>query len=265
MEGRERFPKLPPNATHYENSMVRPEALTCHNCPTRGLSLIAKLTERITSIHCTLRPASLLWRFMAARASCPVSKASTNCLEMASPKPTLSLQPPQSQPWPPGWKSKEGEGYFTAAPKRHFIYGSLRISYLAGRSCCHHSRSYQSLRDCSSWLKCTWLQQSWWRGRTPSPDLLSKERLQLNFRHHIVSEVWWATLINHFPTGQSMQTCTKASRHLNPCFVILSYFFISCKQRQWFVGLLWNGLVLFALPLATMATVTIPKDDGCFN
>lgn len=52
--------------------------------------------------HRTLRPASLLWRFMAARASCPVSKASTNCLEMASPKPTLSLQPPHSQPWPPG-------------------------------------------------------------------------------------------------------------------------------------------------------------------
>lgn len=46
----------------------------------------------------TLRPASLLWRFIAARASCPVSNASTNCLEMASPKPTLSLQPPHSQP-----------------------------------------------------------------------------------------------------------------------------------------------------------------------
>lgn len=53
----------------------------------------------------TLRPASLLCRFMAARASCPVSRASTNCLDIASPKPTLSLQPPHSQPWPPGKKA----------------------------------------------------------------------------------------------------------------------------------------------------------------
>lgn len=49
----------------------------------------------------TFLPASLLCRFIAALASCPVSRASTNCLEMASPKPTLSLQPPHSQPCPP--------------------------------------------------------------------------------------------------------------------------------------------------------------------
>lgn len=64
-----------------------------------GISLISQLLEGIQ--RTTFRPASLLWRFMAARASCPVSKASTNCLEMASPNPTLSLQPPQSHPWPP--------------------------------------------------------------------------------------------------------------------------------------------------------------------
>lgn len=72
--------------------------MVLHLTPRTNISL---WMEWIRSTDCTLRPASLLWRFIAARESCPVSNASTNCLEMASPKPTLSLQPPQSQPWPP--------------------------------------------------------------------------------------------------------------------------------------------------------------------
>ena len=70
----------------------------------------------------TLRPASLLWRFMAARASCPVSNASTNCLEMASPKPTLSLHPPHSHPWPPG-KLNQSMGERDVWIRSHHIPG----------------------------------------------------------------------------------------------------------------------------------------------
>lgn len=136
----------------------------------------------IKSTLCTLRPASLLWRFMAARASCPVSKASTNCLEMASPKPTLSLQPPHSQPWPP---EKNVEKYqitcgIWVKKKRSSnaacIFVQIYFSDLFVRSCCHHSHSCQSPQDCNSWLKCTWPQPSWWRAQTLSPGLLSKER-----------------------------------------------------------------------------------------
>lgn len=139
--------------------------------------------EWIKSIHCTLRPASLLWRFMAARASWPVSKASTNCLEMASPKTTLSLQPPQSHPWPPGRMKKNKKWSKLFVLQKYVKMGLSFISnccgyfsYLVVHFCCHHSRSCQSLQDCSSWLKCTWLPRSWWHEQTQSPDLLSTER-----------------------------------------------------------------------------------------
>lgn len=93
LEGREISPKIPPSHHPAKSRALQTEArLHWHH--------ISKCERPPPSF--TFRPASLLWRFMAARASCPVSKASTNCLEMASPKPTLSLQPPHSQPWPPG-------------------------------------------------------------------------------------------------------------------------------------------------------------------
>lgn len=156
-----------------------------HNCITsctKGSSRVAKWMERNKSTLCTLRPASLLWRFIAARASCPVSKASTNCLEMASPKPTLSLQPPQSQPWPPENEEriKFKSSVLFDSKRRGFrgdIYVQICFSDPVVRSCCHRSHSCQSRQDCSSWSKCTWLQPSWWHAQMPSPDSLSTERL----------------------------------------------------------------------------------------
>lgn len=57
----------------------------------------------------TSRPAALLCKLTAALESWPVSCASTYCLEILSPKSTLSLQPPHNQPRPPAhkiWKTR---------------------------------------------------------------------------------------------------------------------------------------------------------------
>lgn len=68
--------------------------------------------------YLTSRPASLLCRLTAARESCPLSNASTNCLEILSPNATLSLQPPQIQPLPPvGLKN----GHSVLRRKSHVI------------------------------------------------------------------------------------------------------------------------------------------------
>lgn len=50
----------------------------------------------------TMRPASLLCRFMRKRRSRPFSLESTNSLPKRRPKSMLSLQPPQCQSGPPG-------------------------------------------------------------------------------------------------------------------------------------------------------------------
>lgn len=60
----------------------------------------------------------------------------------------------------------------------HFVYLSDPVVH----SCCHHSRSYQSLQGCSSWLGCTWPQQSWWRGQTLPPDLLPIEKFKVTIK-----------------------------------------------------------------------------------
>lgn len=50
----------------------------------------------------TIRPASLLWRFMAERASGRFSLASANSRDTMLPKSTSSLQPPHFHPSPGG-------------------------------------------------------------------------------------------------------------------------------------------------------------------
>ncbi|KAK5881592.1 hypothetical protein CesoFtcFv8_022372 [Champsocephalus esox] len=50
----------------------------------------------------TERPASLLWRFIAERASGRFSLASANSLDTSTPNSASSLQPPHFQPSPGG-------------------------------------------------------------------------------------------------------------------------------------------------------------------
>lgn len=57
----------------------------------------------------TVRPASLLWRFIAERASGRFSLASANSLDTSTPNSASSLQPPHFQPSPGGplwWESQ---------------------------------------------------------------------------------------------------------------------------------------------------------------
>lgn len=57
----------------------------------------------------TIRPASLLWRFMAERASGRFSLASANSRDTRTPNSASSLQPPHFQPSPGGplwWESQ---------------------------------------------------------------------------------------------------------------------------------------------------------------
>lgn len=75
----------------------------------------------------TSRPAALLCKLTAALESWPVSCASTYCLEILSPKSTLSLQPPHNQPRPPAHKI-----WKTRSPSRK--YQSLCRFYMHSRA-----------------------------------------------------------------------------------------------------------------------------------
>ena len=79
------------------------------------LSLLAHWSTLIR----TSLPALLLWRFIRALASFPFSRLSTKSLEILSPNSTLSLQPPQIQPWPPAHKERVSSVYsFQLSPRR---------------------------------------------------------------------------------------------------------------------------------------------------
>lgn len=97
------WPSLPVQTndmhTAYRLEICNTTQLTSHFFSVHAWPHYARTGQTFADL--TFLPASLLWRLTAARESCPASWESTYCLEILSPKSTLSLQPPHNQPRPP--------------------------------------------------------------------------------------------------------------------------------------------------------------------